>query len=67
MSKLRKLTKRTGKSLTDAAGHASRPQKGRVDRKRLAELLAYFDSLPRVNEHLSDEEILGYDESGRPT
>jgi antitoxin VapB len=67
MSKLRKLTKRTGKSLTDAASHASRPQKGRVDRKKLAELLAYLDSLPRVNEHLSDDEILGYDETGRPT
>ena len=36
-------------------------------RKRtLAELLAYFDSLPRINEHLTDDELIGYDENGLP-
>ena len=44
----------------------SRAKKGRVDRKKLAELLAYFDSLPRINEDLTDDEILGYDENGLP-
>lgn len=38
----------------------------RIDRKKLAELLAYFDSLPKINEHLTDEEIVGYDEHGLP-
>jgi hypothetical protein len=37
-----------------------------VNRKKLAALLAYFDSLPKVNESLTDEEIVGYDESGLP-
>ena len=39
---------------------------GLANRKQLAELLAYFDSLPKTNEHLSDEEIIGYDEQGLP-
>jgi hypothetical protein len=30
-------------------------------------LLAYFDSLPAINEHLTDDEIVGYDENGLPT
>jgi antitoxin VapB len=76
VAKIRKLAKRTGESLTDAVERAvderlaqlgpSRAKKGRVDRKKLAELLAYFDSLPRINEDLTDEEILGYDENGLP-
>jgi len=76
VAKIRKLAKRTGESLTDAVERAvderlaklgpSRRTKGRVDRKILAELLAYFDSLPRANEHLTDDEILGYDETGLP-
>jgi antitoxin VapB len=35
-------------------------------KRRLAELLAYFDSLPRMNEDLTDDEIIGYDENGLP-
>ena len=75
-AKIRKLAKRTGESLTAAIDQAVeerlerlRPQKkrGRVNRKRLAELLAYFDSLPKINEHLTDDEIIGYDENGLPT
>jgi antitoxin VapB len=76
VAKIRKLAKRTGESLTDAVERAvderlaqlgpPRAKKGRVDRKKLAELLAYFDSLPRINEDLTDDEILGYDENGLP-
>ena len=74
--KIRKLAARTGESLTAAIDHAVEerlerlgPPKrnGRVDRKRLAKVLAYFDSLPKINEHLSDDEIMGYDENGLPT
>jgi antitoxin VapB len=73
--KIRQLAKRKGVTLTDAVDRAmdnelarlGPPQRrGRVDRKRLAELLAYFDSLPKLNEHLTDEEITGYDEHGLP-
>jgi hypothetical protein len=41
-------------------------RKGRVNRKKLATLLAYFDSLPKMNEKRTDEEIVRYDESGLP-
>lgn len=40
-------------------------RKGRVDRKKLAEVLAYFDSLPVVDRRTPDE-IIGYDENGLP-
>lgn len=75
-AKIRKLAARTGQSLTEAVDQAvaerlerlgPRRGKGRVDRKRLAELLAYFDSLAKINENLTDEEIIGYDDSGLPT
>jgi antitoxin VapB len=76
VAKIRRLAKRTGETLTDAVERAvdqhlaqlgpMRRKKGRVDRKKLAELLAYFDSLPHVNEHLTDDEIIGYDENGLP-
>jgi hypothetical protein len=39
---------------------------GRVNRRKLAKLLAYFDSLPKVNENLTDEEMVAYDEGGLP-
>ena len=75
VAKIRKLAKRTGETLTDAVERAVedrlarvRPRerkKGRIDRKRLAELLKYFDSLP-VDDHRSHEEIVGYDEHGVP-
>lgn len=78
VAKIRKLAKRTGETLTDAVERAveerlaqvgPRPRKkgkGYVDRKKLAELLAYFDSLPRMNEELTDDDIIGYDEHGLP-
>lgn len=77
-AKIRKLAKQTGESLTDAVeravddrlaklGPPERQRKsGYVDRKKLAELLAYFDSLPWINEHLTDDEIIGYNEHGLP-
>jgi len=74
--KIRRLARRTGQTLTAAVDRAvdtelarlgpTGKKKGRVDRKRLAKLLAYFDSLPRINEHLTDDEIIGYDEHGLP-
>ncbi len=73
-AKIRELAGRTGETITDAVERAvderlaklGPPQrKGRVDRKRLAELLAYFDSLP-VDDPRSPDEIIGYDENGVP-
>jgi antitoxin VapB len=75
-AKIRKLAKRTGETLTAAIDRAvddrlarlgpPRRRKRRIDRKKLAALLAYFDSLPKMNEHLTDDEIIGYDEHGVP-
>lgn len=75
-AKIRELAARTGETLTDAIERAvderlarlgPPPQRrGRVDRKKLAEVLAYLDSLPRINEHLTNDEIIGYDENGVP-
>ena len=74
-AKIRELAARTGESLTEAIDHAvgerlgrlgPTKRKGRVNRKKLAKLLAYFDSLPKVNESLTDDEIIGYDENGLP-
>jgi len=68
-AKIRKLAKRTGETLTQAvdravderlAGTVPGRGKGRVDRAKLAKILAYFDSLPRINEHLTEDEIIGY-------
>lgn len=74
-AKIRELAARTGETITDAIEHAvderlaklGPPQrKGRVDHKKLAELLAYFDSLSKANENLTNDEIIGYDENGVP-
>jgi antitoxin VapB len=74
-AKIRKLAKRTGETLTQAveravderlARVAPERRKGRVDRAKLAQVLAYFRSLPKQNEHLTDDEIIGYDENGLP-
>ncbi len=76
VAKIRRLVKRTGETITDAVERAidqrlaelgpANQKKGSVDRKKLAQLLAYFDSLPRRNEDLTDDEIIGYDENGLP-
>ena len=73
-AKIRELAERTGESLTDAVERAveeklqrlgPKKKKGRIDRKKLAELLAYFGSLP-VDDPRSADEIIGYDEHGLP-
>jgi antitoxin VapB len=72
---VRQLAERTGEPIDVAVRRAVFDRLQRVPpceedvarRKRvLAELLAYFDSLPRINEHLTDDEIIGYDENGLP-
>ena len=76
-AKIRRLAKRTGQTLTSAVDRAvdaelaklgpppRRRKKGRIDRKKLAELLKYFDSLP-VDDPRPHEEIIGYDQCGVP-
>ncbi len=73
---IRMLAERTGESITDAVKEAVRERLRHVPlneeeiaarKRRLAELFAYFDSLPAINEHLTDDEIIGYDENGLPT
>jgi antitoxin VapB len=73
---VRELAARTGDTITDTVKKAVRDRLEQVPpnedevaarKRRLAELLAYFDSLPRTNEHLTNDEILGYDENGLPT
>jgi antitoxin VapB len=72
---IRELAERTGETMTDAVKQAVRERLRRVPfneseiaarKRKLAELLAYFDSLPHINAHLSDDEIIGYDENGLP-
>jgi antitoxin VapB len=74
-AKVRKLAKRTRRTLTAAIDHAvdqelarltqSRQKRGHLDREKLTELLRHFDSLP-VDDPRSPEEIIGYDEHGAP-
>jgi antitoxin VapB len=73
--KIRKLAKRTGETLTEAVERAvderlaRLPQVrkgGHIDRKKLTQILTYFNSLPNANEDLSDDEIIGYDQRGLP-
>jgi antitoxin VapB len=70
---IRTLAERTGESITDAVKQAVRERLEHVPlkeseiaarKRRLAELYAYFDSLPVINEHLTDDEIIGYNEFG---
>ena len=70
---IRELAERTGESITESVKTAVRERLQNVPlnedqiaarKRRLAELLAYFDSLPRTNEHLTDDEIIGYNEQG---
>jgi antitoxin VapB len=69
------LARRTGESITQAVREAVRERLERMPpseievafrKRKLATLLAYFDALPRQNEHLTNDEILGYDEAGLP-
>jgi len=73
---VRILAERTGESITNAVKTAVQERLKQVPlnedeiaarKHKLAELLAYFDSLPKTNEHLTNDEIIGYDENGLPT
>jgi antitoxin VapB len=68
---IRELAGRCGETITEAVRKAveqrlarTPPRKGRVDRDKLAAAHAYFDALPRQNEHLTNNEIIGYNEEG---
>ena len=74
-AKIRKLAERTGETITQAveravderlARTAPERREGGVDREKLARVLAHFRSLPKQNEHLTDDEIIGYGPDGLP-
>jgi antitoxin VapB len=75
-AKIRELAARTGESITDAIERAvderlaklePAKRKGRVDWKKLHALIAEVKAMPAINEHLTDDEIIGYDEHGVPS
>ncbi len=71
----RQLAKETGetitevikKSLQDRLQRVRGQRKGRALKDEIADILARVDALPRLNDDLTDDEILGYDENGIPT
>jgi antitoxin VapB len=70
----RQLAKETGetitqvitKSLQDRLQRVRGNRKGKALKEEIADILARVDALPRLNDKLSDDEILGYDENGIP-
>jgi antitoxin VapB len=72
---VRELAARTGETLTDSVRHAVAARleqlpavrKKVVDRAAIDAMLQRLWSRPRINEHLTDDEILGYDEHGLPS
>ena len=73
--KIRELADRTGETITDAVDRAvderlakvgARKRVGRVDWARLETLVSKVRATPPINEHLTDDEIVGYDEAGVP-
>jgi len=73
--KIRELADRTGETITDAVDRAVDERlakvgppgrSGRVDWQRLEKLVSKVRSSPPINEHLTDDEIVGYDDSGVP-
>ncbi|WP_332686044.1 type II toxin-antitoxin system VapB family antitoxin [Bosea sp. (in: a-proteobacteria)] len=71
---VRELAARTGRTITDAVRTAAErelaelpPRKGRIDMAKVGRLLAEIDAMPKINSHLSDDEIIGYDENGVPS
>lgn len=70
---VRELAERTGESITESVRIAVWERLQRVPlnedeiaarKRKLAELRAYFDSRPAINEHLTNDEIIGYNEFG---
>jgi len=73
--KIRELAARTGESITDAVDRAiderlaklgPRKASGRFDWARLDALIAKVKAAPALNEGMTDDEIIGYDEHGAP-
>lgn len=71
---VRELAARTGRTITDAVKAAAErelaelpPRKGRIDRAKIEKLLAEIDAMPKINNDLSDDEIIGYDGNGVPS
>jgi antitoxin VapB len=74
-AKIRELAARTGEAITDAVERAvderlarlePATRRGRVDWEKLHALIAEVKAVPAINEHLTDDEIIGYDEHGAP-
>jgi antitoxin VapB len=74
-AKIRELSILSGETIIEAVERAVDERLARlaplerkrgIDRRRLRELHTYFDSLAKTNEHLSDEQIIGYDQDGAP-
>jgi antitoxin VapB len=74
---VRQLAERTGETVKDAVKTAAQERlarlpapegrrTGSVDKVRLEAILAKIRSYPLTNEHLTDDEIIGYDENGLP-
>ena len=70
---IRELAERTGETITEAVRlsvveRLRRVPPGETDvarrKRRIREITEYFDSLPRQNEHLTDNEVIGYNEEG---
>jgi antitoxin VapB len=71
---VRKLAAATGRTLAEAVKASVEKElatlpgpRMEIDRAKVDELLARIHALPRANEHLTDDEIVGYDENGLPT
>jgi antitoxin VapB len=72
---VRELAARTGETLTQAVKIAAQerlarlppPPAGRIDREKLERTLAEIRAYRRINDHLTDDEIIGYDENGLPS
>jgi antitoxin VapB len=74
-AKIRELAARTGETITDAVDRAiderlikvgPRRGTGRVDWGRLETLVSKVKAAPAINEGLTDDEIVGYDDTGVP-
>jgi antitoxin VapB len=72
---IRDVAMRTGETMTQAVRTAMQerldrlPQPrraGRLDMAKIEAFLAEIDAMPKINTHLTDDEIIGYDEIGVP-
>lgn len=71
---VRELASRTGETITQAVKIAATerlarlppPGTGRIDRAKIARLLAEIQSF-KIDDPRSDDEIIGYDENGLPS